>query len=392
MSPVDNNFLVTEPAWAIDFAPNGTLLKEGDTITRRRYADTLQAISEGGADVFYTGAIAEATIQAIQAANGTMTLEDLANYTVAIRTPVQIDYRNYRITSCAAPSGGEVALAAMKIVEGYDDFGWSSALNISTYRLNEAMRWAYAERVQLGDPSYVAGTEAYEQEMISAKSAREIRKKITHNTHGIKYYDPSGLGGFQNHGTSHISTADHTGMGVSLTTTINLLFGSQVIVPETGVILNDEMNDFSIPGSSNAFGYLPSPNNFIEPGKRPLSSMSPTIVEHLDNSTLYFLTGAAGGSQIITATIQNLWHVLDQNKTCIEALASPRFHDQLAPNEVEFEYTYDNETVAFLKNRGANVSFVEPGSSTAQAVRLLPNGTFEAAGEPRQDDSGGFAI
>ncbi len=130
------------------------------------------------------------------------------------------------------------------------------------------------------------------------------------------------------HGTSHIVTADASGMAISLTTTVNLLFGSQLVVPETGVIMNNEMNDFSIPGQTNAFGYAPSPANFIEPGKRPLSSISPTIVEYRENGTLYFVIGSAGGSRIITATIQNLWHVLDQNETVKESLAEPRLHDQ----------------------------------------------------------------
>jgi gamma-glutamyltranspeptidase/glutathione hydrolase len=123
-------------------------------------------------------------------------------------------------------------------------------------------------------------------------------------------------------------------MAVSLTTTINLRFGSHIIVPETGLIMNDEMNDFSIPGSSNQFGYIPTPANFIRPGKRPLSSMTPVIVEYLSNGTLYFVTGAAGGSKIITATLQSLWHVLDQRMTPIEAIQSPRFHDQLVPDQV----------------------------------------------------------
>lgn len=134
-------------------------------------------------------------------------------------------------------------------------------------------------------------------------------------------------------GTSHVVTADASGMAISLTTTINLLFGSQLMIPETGVIMNNEMNDFSIPNSSNAFGYVPSPSNFIRPGKRPLSSISPTIVEFLTNRTLYFVVGSAGGSRIITATIQNLWHVLDQGFSSIGALSEPRLHDQLQPNQ-----------------------------------------------------------
>lgn len=127
--------------------------------------------------------------------------------------------------------------------------------------------------------------------------------------------------------------------------------------------MNDEMNDFSVPGVSNAFGYAPSPANYIRPGKRPLSSISTTLVEHLDNATFYFAIGAAGGSRIITSTIQNLWHVLDQGMSTAQALAQPRFHDQLIPNQVSFETTFDNATVADMKARGHNVTWVAPGQS-----------------------------
>lgn len=129
-------------------------------------------------------------------------------------------------------------------------------------------------------------------------------------------------------------TADASNMAVSLTSTINLGFGSRVMVPETGLIMNNEMNDFSVPNSSNFFGYIPSPSNFIRPGKRPLSSITPVIVEYLANNSLYFAVGAAGGSRIITATVQSLWHVLDQNYTISNALKAPRLHDQLSPNQV----------------------------------------------------------
>ena len=139
------NFLVKNPSFAIDFAPNGTLLGLGETITRKRYADTLETIAKHGPDAFYTGLIANATIQALQAANGTMTLEDLKNYTVAVRKPAQITYRGFKLTACSAPSSGTVAMSVMKTVEGYSDFGQAAAINISTHRLDEAIRFAYGE-------------------------------------------------------------------------------------------------------------------------------------------------------------------------------------------------------------------------------------------------------
>ncbi|KAI0011903.1 gamma-glutamyltranspeptidase [Xylariaceae sp. FL0662B] len=387
-----NNFLTEDPTWAIDFAPKGYLVKLNETITRKRYADTLEVIATQGPDAFYTGAIANATITALAARNGTMTLDDLKNYTVATRNPSEIRYRDYKLTSCSAPSSGVVALSTLKIADGYEGFGDPAAVNLTTHRLDEAIRFAYGQRANLGDPSFVDGLDKYQEQMLSDATAAEIRSKISDfRTQNVSWYDPAGLESLETPGTSHIVTADKSGMAISLTTTVNLLFGSRLMVPETGVIMNNEMNDFSIPGSSNAFGYVPSPANFVRPGKRPLSSISPTIVETADGK-LYFVIGSAGGSRIITATIQNLHWVLDRGLTTREALAEPRLHDQLSPNQVSFEYAYDNSTVAFMKSLGHNVTWIAPGESTAQGLRLLSNGTFEAAGEPRQLNSGGFAV
>lgn len=187
------NFLVDNPAWAIDFAPNGTLVQLGQTMTRRRYADTLETIAMYGADAFYTGAIANATITAVQQTGGIMTLEDLANYTALIQKPSQITYRDYNLHSTSAPSSGEVVLSVMKIFEQYNNVGWPSKLNVSTHRLDEAMRWGYAMRAKLADPTFVAGEYKYEKEMVSAKVAEEIAKRITYYTHPVKYYNPNGI-------------------------------------------------------------------------------------------------------------------------------------------------------------------------------------------------------
>ncbi|CAN8101939.1 unnamed protein product [Discula destructiva] len=385
-------FLTEDPSWAVDFAPNGTLVQLGQTMTRKRYADTLETISNEGASAFYNGVIAEATIAAIQASNGTMTVQDLASYSIALRDPVTIDYRGYKLTSCSAPAGGTVALSILNIVNGYNGFGDPREINLTTHRLDEAMRWSYGMRTLLGDPSFVANMSSYQADMLSQATATEVRSKISdYMSFNVSYYDPSNIEVLTDGGTSHIVAADRSGLSVSITTTINTIFGSRVMVPETGVILNNEMNDFSIPGSTNAFGYAPSEANYISPGKRPLSSISPTIVEY-PGGGLFFISGSAGGSRIITATAQVIHHAIDQNMTSLEALAEPRMHDQLSPNYVEFEYAFDNQTTAFMQSVGHTVKWVSPGSSTAQALRRLENGTFEAAGEPRQLASGGFAI
>ncbi|RYP13767.1 hypothetical protein DL765_006716 [Monosporascus sp. GIB2] len=387
-----NDFLTDDPTWAVDFAPTGSRVQLGETITRKRYANTLQVIANEGADAFYTGSIAEATIAELTKQNGTMTLDDLKNYTVAVREPAEITYRGHRVTSCGAPASGAVALSVLKILDGYDGFDDPAAVNLSTHRLDEAMRFAYAQRTRLGDPSFVDGLAEYQTTMLSDKVAAEVRSKISdYRTQNVSYYNPDGIESLDTPGTSHIVAADRGGMAVTLTTTVNLLFGSKVMIPETGVIMNNEMNDFSIPGSSNAFGYIPSPANFVRPGKRPLSSISPAIVETPDGK-LYYAIGSAGGSRIITATLQNIHYVIDRGMTATEALAEPRLHDQLSPNQVTLEWAYDNGTAAYLSSLGHNVTWTKPGSSTAQGLRLLPNGTFEAAGEPRQKNSGGFAV
>jgi gamma-glutamyltranspeptidase/glutathione hydrolase len=390
------NFLVNDPEFAKDFAPQGRLLTLNETITRKRYADTLETIALEGPDAFYTGPMAEATIRALQARNGTMTLEDLANYTVAIRQPSTITYRDYKLTACSAPSGGEVALSILKTMEGYTSVGDPSNINLTTHRLDESMKFGYGMRAELGDPLFLDGIDAYQTAMVSAETATEVRSRIFDNaTFDVAYYNPAGLESLETPGTSHIVTADHTGMAITLTTTINLLFGSKLVVPETGLIMNNEMNDFSIPNTSNAFGFVPSPANFIRPGKRPLSSIAPVIVEHLSSTladAFYVAAGAAGGSRIITATVQNLLHILDGGLTTADALAQPRIHDQLVPAQVSLESGFDSGTAAFLEQLGANVTWVAPGGSTAQGLRRLANGTFEAAGEPRQKNSGGFAV
>ena len=314
-----NKFLYTDPTWAIDFAPNGTLVGVGDHMTRKRYGDTLERIAEYGPDVFYRGPVANATIRALKANGGTMTLDDLANYKVAVREPLAITYRGYTLHSIPVPASGVVVLSALKTLEQYEPVTPAN-LQLTTHRLDEALRFAYAARANMGDPAFVAGTLLYEGELISQQHAAEVRGKIFDDrTQNVSAYDPSLLATIDTPGTSEITAVDSSGLAVSLTTTINLLFGSQVMVPETGVIMNDEMDDFSRPGASNAFGYAPSPNNYIRPGKRPQSSISCTIVDRPDGR-LYVSLGSAGGSRIITANTQNLWHILDQGMSACKLL------------------------------------------------------------------------
>lgn len=385
------NFLVEDPSWAQDFAPNGTLVKLGDTMTRKRYADTLDAVAKGGADVFYSGPMAEATINVIRANNGSMTLADMASYKAVARETVSVDYRGYKLVSSGAPSSGAACLQTLKIMEGYPAED-TAATNLTLHRLNEAMRFAYAAHQQMGDPDFVEGVDELEGVMLSEKGAAATRRQILDNTtQPVEHYLAKPYYVPEAHGTSHIVTADSDGMAVSSTTTINLLFGNLLVVPETGVILNNEMNDFSIPGVRNEFGYEPSQANFIRPGKRPLSSITPVIIEY-PNGTLYVTVGAAGGSRIISSTTQVAWQVLEHGMDMRRAIEEPRIHDQLMPNRVEVEWTFDNTTVASLAEKGHNVTWVRTGVSAVQGILVQGDGEFQAVGETRQKNSAGLTV
>ncbi|KAJ5528733.1 nucleophile aminohydrolase [Penicillium freii] len=364
----------------------------GDIMTRKRYASTLESIALNGPDSFYSGHIGQEIIATLQAANGIMTSEDLANYTVAIRNTSQIDYRGYRITSTEAPSSGIVVLNILKVLSTYDRLFTADNVNLTTHRLDEAIKFAYGLRAKLGDPDFVDGMDEYQDFMLDQSTIDHIRHSILDTqTQDPSTYNPEGLEILDTPGTSHIASVDYSGLAVSATTTINLLFGNHLMVPENGIILNNEMDDFSIPSSSRRFGYTPSEANFIQPGKRPFSSMSPAIVTH-PNGSLFFIAGAGGGSYITTTTTQNIISAIDEELSASEVLAKPRLHDQLIPNHVTFETIYDNATVDFMRSLGHNIAFVPPIASMAQAIRVLPDGSFDAAGEPRQQDSGGSTV
>ena len=357
-------------------------------MTRKRYAHTLEAIAVAGPDAFYTGRLAEATILAMHETNGSMTMEDLASYKVVTRAPLAINYKGYSLQGCGAPASGAVALSVMKILEGYEDFGQSDTVNLSTHRLDEAIRFGYGKRASLGDPDFVDGITTYEAGMLNQTFANDIRARISDkHTLNVSDYDPDGFESHENHGTSHVVTADASGMAISMTSTVNLFFGSRVMVPETGVIMNNEMADFSVPNISNVFGYYPSPANYVRPNKRSMSSITPIMAEFA-NGTLFAVFGASGGSRIITTVVQTALNILDRKMKVHDALRQPRLHDQLLPNQVSFEWDFDNSTVEYMVGRGHNVTWGSAGSSS-QAIVII-DGHFEAAGEPRQTDSAGL--
>lgn len=331
-------------------------------------------------------------IDYLQSLNGTMTLQDLKDYKVKVKEPLAIKFRGFNLYTTRAPSSGAVMFNILKIMEQYPEEDLKNT-NLTTHRFVEAMKFAYGARQELGDPDYIGNMTRYQELMLSDDKAREIRNRILDNqTQPLGVYDPLSLYAAESSGTSHIVTADRSGLTVSTTTTINLLFGARLMTPDTGIILNDEMDDFSQPGRRNSFGFEPSAANFIAPGKRPLSSITPLMAERASNSTLFFSTGAAGGSRIISATTQVAWNLMELGMNVHHAIAAPRLHDQLMPDMLQLEEGFDEGVKVSLAQKKHNTSSMAPGGSAVQGIVRLFDGKFEAAGETRQRDSGGLTI
>ncbi len=352
----------------------------------------LLALEDTSAHKLINSFEAESMISFIQKMNGTMTLDDLREYSVEVKPPLNITFGKYRLFTTEAPSSGAVMFSIFKTMAQYPPEDLADA-NLTTHRFVEAMKFAYGARLQLGDPAFITNTTAYQAHLLSDDTARIIRHRILDNTtQPLEAYDPLSLYLPSPHGTSHIVTADRSGLTVTSTTTINLLFGAQLLDPETGIILNNEMDDFSQPGRRNAFGFAPSPANFIRPRKRPLSSITPLIVEHAADRSLALATGAAGGSRIISATAWVAWNVLARGVGLREAVAAPRLHHQLMPHILKVEEGFVQEEVAALVEKGHGVEWMSPGLSAVQGVARLADGRFEAVGEPRQRNSGGYSL
>ncbi|THV00494.1 gamma-glutamyltranspeptidase [Dendrothele bispora CBS 962.96] len=390
-------FLLSDPLWAEVYAPNGTLLEAGDICYRKRYAETLQKLADNGADAFYTGDIADNIVNAAAARGGIISHEDLEGYEVVIRTPNNITYRNSRIFSTVAPSSGSVVLSVLKIFEGYPGNATDPdpEFNVTLHRLIQATKFGYGQRTNYGDPAFTTNVTELEKFYLEESTVEQIRTLISDNTtHTAAFYDPSNYTILTDHGTSHVATMDSDGMAVSLTTTVNLIWGSQVMT-EDGIILNDEMDDFSSPGQTNSFGFPASPINFISPGKRPQSSISSSIAEDLSTGQLLMATGAAGGSRIITATLQNLHYHLDVGLDAKEAVAHGRYHEQLGVSTLTEDARPDigvpginNGTVGFLESIGYNITPTFDIGSVGHIIVRKEDCEFDAANDPRRPAGG----
>ncbi len=344
--------------------PDGTALRPGDRLVQADLAATLAQIARKGPDYFYRGPVAAALSEASRAGGGVIAATDLAAYRVHIAEPLRCSYRGYDVVSVAPPSSGGVALCeTLNILEGYDlkALGFHSAA--ATHLLVEAMRHAFADRNDsLGDPAFVDNPVA---RLTSKSYAAAIRDEIDHG--GPR---PRVTASREKPETTHYSVLDKDGNAASVTYTLNGSFGAVVLAPGTGVLLNDEMDDFTAkPGVANQYGLVQGDRNAIAPGKRPLSSMSPTIV--LKDGKPVLVLGSPGGSRIITATLEALVNVIDYGFEPQAAVDAPRFHYQGQPDRIFAEpLTFSADTRKALEAAGYRVEEQAPWS----AVELIEAG------------------
>ncbi len=377
------------------FLPGGELPAVGQVLVQADLAATLQAVAERGPDAFYAGPCAEALVALMQDGGGLLTGDDLAAYRPRWRQPVQGTYRGLTVFSMPPPSSGGVHLVQMLNIlagcdlsprfllaewEGHRFFKYDSAP--ACHLLIEAMKFAYADRSRwLGDPDFVIVPVGRLTSMAYADSLRDLilpdRALPWQEIPGARVLPPEG------DQTSHLSVVDADGNAAALTLTINLNFGSGLVAPGTGVLLNDEMDDFvAAPGVPNAFGLIGGEANAVAPGKRPLSSMTPTIV--LQDDRVLLVAGGPGGSRIITSVLQVILDVVDEGLDIARAVAAPRLHHQWYPPVVYYESTGLTAACwAALRERGHDLKLRAP-MGNVQAIWVDPaTGVRWGASDPR---------
>lgn len=361
---------------AIFLKDSGQTRSSGERLIQTDLAATLAAIAKDGPPAFYEGPIAEKIAAAVRRAGGVMTAADLKNYRAVERIPMTGHYRGYRIVSMPPPSSGGVHLIQMlNILEGYDLKKLGRTNPGAAHLLIESMKRAYADRaVYLGDPDFVS---VPVRGLVSKRYAATLRRSIGPRatpSAEIRHGDPARAEGDN---TTHFSVVDRFGNAVANTYTLNLSYGMGLVAEGTGVLLNNEMDDFAAkPGAPNAFGLVGASANAPGPHKRPLSSMTPTIV--LRRGTPVLVTGSPGGSRIITAVLQVISNVIDHGLPVADAVAAPRLHHQWLPDRVFVEPSWPRETLDALAARGHAIDLRPPGTS-ANSIQIFPGVLVGAA-------------
>lgn len=365
------------------FFKNGEPLKSGDLLVQKDLAKSLRLIAKQGAKAFYQGEIATKIAKEMQSHGGTMTLEDLKAYKVVERQPIIGDYRGYKVVTMPPPSSGGVHLIEiLNMLEHYPikEDGVNSAKNI--HHMAESMKLAYADRSEyLGDPDFVKipvtglTSKAYANELVKTIDDNKARPSST-----IKPGKPQP---YESDQTTHFSVMDKAGNAVAVTYTLNLNFGSGIVVEGTGILLNNEMDDFSVkPGVPNAFGLVGGTANAIEAKKRPLSSMTPTIV--MKNNKPWLVTGSPGGARIITTVLQSVVNTIDHEMNPAEAIITPRVHHQWLPDELRVEEGISPDTIKLLQDKGHKVVTKAP-MGRIQIIQADDSG-FYGYSDPRNPD------
>ena len=361
------------------FLRDGEVPALGTVIRQADLAQTLHALAAKGRAGFYAGEVADRLVAGVRAENGIWTLDDLQQYSVVEREPVSFQYRDFRIVSAAPPSSGGVALATMlHILEAYDLVRLDEASR--THIITEAMRRAYRDRAQyLGDPDFV---KVPVQRLLHPWYAAGLGASIRVDRATPSASLPGAGNSVDGADTSHFSVLDRDGNRVAATLSINYPFGSGYVVPGTGVLLNDEMDDFSAkPGVPNAYGLVGAEANAIEPGKRPLSSMSPTFVEH-DRGVA--VLGTPGGSRIISMVLLGILDLEEGNRPQ-SWVSLPRFHHQFLPDVIQYEPgAFSPALVKALEAKGHTLKALDNSYGNMQAIYWdYGNKRVEAASDPR---------